>query len=399
MAELIFDQVTKIYGDGTKSVDAASLQIPDGSFCVLVGPSGCGKTTLLRMVAGLETVTAGAIKIGGRKVNSLQPKDRDIAMVFQNYALYPHMNVYDNISFSMRMRGDGKQVMDERTRSVSSVLALDAHLTRLPRNLSGGQRQRVAMGRALVRDPKVLLMDEPLSNLDAQLRARMRAEIAQRHSEQRITTVYVTHDQIEAMTLGDIVAVMRAGVIQQVDSPQVLFDTPRNVFVASFIGSPSMNLMEGKIVVDGEEVVLHLGESATRLPASVLSEYPKLRSAQNSTVVVGIRPDDFRLAGTGSEIGDVRLAARVRVTETLGRSVEVHAVINARPMRDDLLGEHAAEPEDEVESLGTSKAGMDVTALVEAPFSGRYDEPVELAVAPRRLYFFDNAAGNSLRGA
>jgi multiple sugar transport system ATP-binding protein len=398
MSELLFENVTKVYPDGTKSVDDASFVVPDGSFCVLVGPSGCGKTTLLRMVAGLESVTEGAIRIDGLKVNSLAPKDRDISMVFQNYALYPHLSAFDNIGFSLRMRGESKSVIQERTRSVSGTLALDDYLSKLPKNLSGGQRQRVAMGRALVRDPKVLLMDEPLSNLDARLRAHMRTEIARRHSERHITTVYVTHDQIEAMTLGDVVAVMRLGVIQQVTSPQTLFDRPANVFVASFIGSPAMNMLEGQIVQESGQVRLSVGATSMTIPAAVLDDHPTLRT-MSGTVILGIRPDDVRVSSDPRPEA-LSLRGRVKVVEGLGRGVHIYADIDAPPASSAVLSGVAEDLGDIGESeFSTSNAvTTDFAAIAAAPFPGRYDDEIKLTVAAELLYFFDARSGMTLRG-
>ena len=251
MAEIVLERLTKVYSDGTRAVTDLDLIVRTGEFVVFVGPSGCGKTTALRMVAGLETVTSGNVVIDGQIVNDLPPKDRDIAMVFQNYALYPHMNAYKNMGFALKMRGLSKDEIDRRVREAAEVLGLTDSLEKKPRTLSGGQRQRVAMGRAIVRNPQVFLMDEPLSNLDAKLRVEMRAEIARIQRDLGVTTVYVTHDQTEAMTMGDRVAVMRNGVLQQVDTPQVLYERPRNLFVAEFIGSPAMNLVHAEL--DGDE--------------------------------------------------------------------------------------------------------------------------------------------------
>src|SRR5213082_3255784 len=260
MARVEFDDVSKIFADGTKAVDALSLDVGDGEFMVLVGPSGCGKTTALRMVAGLEDISAGVVRIGDRVVNHVPSRDRDIAMVFQSYALYPHLSVYDNIAFGLRVKKMAKSEIDRRVRNAAQVLGLDPFLKRKPRALSGGQRQRVAMGRAIVREPAAFLMDEPLSNLDAKLRVQMRAEIAGLQRDLGVTTIYVTHDQVEAMTMGDRVAVMRKGELQQVADPQTLYDEPVNLFVGGFIGSPSMNMIEAKLEHRNGKVFAHAGD-------------------------------------------------------------------------------------------------------------------------------------------
>ena len=309
MPGVILEDVTKIYGRGSKAVDAVRLDIPDGEFLVLVGPSGCGKSTLLRMIAGLEEVSSGTVRIGDRVVNDVAPRDRDVAMVFQNYALYPHMSVYDNMAFGLRRRKLAEPEVDRRVTAAAATLSLDHYLQRRPRELSGGERQRVALGRAIVREPLVYLFDEPLSNLDAKLRVQMRAEIKRLHQRTRTTVVYVTHDQVEAMTLGDRIAVMRGGLLQQVADPFTLYNRPANQFVAGFIGSPPINFFTARRV-DG---VLEAGGVRLALPgATAGGEQP---------VVVGIRPEDFSLAvlpGAGS------VEARVEVREPLGNEVLVH---------------------------------------------------------------------------
>ena len=270
MAEVVLDKIDKVYPNGFQAVTDLSLDIADGEFLVLVGPSGCGKSTALRMIAGLEEISAGELRIGDRVVNHMEPKDRDIAMVFQNYALYPHMSVYDNIGFALKLAHVPKEEMDERIREAARILELEDNLDRKPGQLSGGQRQRVAMGRAIVRQPAAFLMDEPLSNLDAKLRVQMRAEIAAIQRKLGVTTFYVTHDQVEAMTMGDRVAVIKDGVLQQVDTPQNLYDNPNNVFVAAFIGSPSMNLYEGAIALDDTGATVTLGSQSLHIPTDVL---------------------------------------------------------------------------------------------------------------------------------
>src|SRR5215213_3007821 len=282
MAEITLDRLTKVYGDGTRAVSDLDLEIDDGEFVVLVGPSGCGKTSALRMVAGLEPITDGRVLIGGKVVNKLAPKDRDIAMIFQNYALYPHMSAFDNMAFGLKLRKVGKDRRRERVRSAAKTLGLAEVLPKKPRTLSGGQRQRVAMGRAIVREPQAFLMDEPLSNLDAKLRVSMRAQLSRLHERLGVTTIYVTHDQVEAMTLGQRVAVLRGGVLQQCDTPEQLFDHPANLFVAAFIGSPAMNLVEAV----GEDGVARFG--ACRVPSSFGGRF-----------ILGIRPHDIKLASPG----------------------------------------------------------------------------------------------------
>jgi len=292
MAQVAFERVSKIYPDGTRAVNDINLEIDDGEFMVLVGPSGCGKTTALRMVAGLEEISEGVLKIGERVVNHVPSRDRDIAMVFQSYALYPHLSVYENIAFGLRLKKMSKAEIEQRVERASQLLGLTDYLKRKPRALSGGQRQRVAMGRAIVREPKAFLMDEPLSNLDAKLRVQMRAEIARIQQALKVTTVYVTHDQVEAMTMGHRVAVMRDGELQQVDTPQRLYDAPANLFVASFVGSPPMNLFEAVVERDDSRLVCRIGETELELPADVAAERPALADYSGRPVAVGIRPED-----------------------------------------------------------------------------------------------------------
>ncbi len=293
MAEIALQQVSKVYGDGTTAVDKLDLEIGDGEFVVLVGPSGCGKTSALRMVAGLEEVSAGTVSIGGRVVNDLLPKDRDIAMVFQNYALYPHMTVYDNMAFGLRHHGVPKQVIDERVTKVARTLGLEDQLAKKPRTLSGGQRQRVAMGRAIVREPQAFLMDEPLSNLDAKLRVEMRAEILRLQRDLAVTTIYVTHDQTEAMTMGDRVAVLWKGVLQQADAPQRLYEQPANLFVAEFIGSPAMNLVDASIERDGDGLVAVFGTHRLLIGSALAAGRPGLPAYVGRQLILGFRPEDL----------------------------------------------------------------------------------------------------------
>src|SRR3954470_12387739 len=295
MADVSFDEVDKVYENGFHAVIDLTVDVHDGEFLVLVGPSGCGKTTALRMVAGLEDISDGTVTIGGRGVNDLSPKERDIAMVFQNYALYPHLSVAENIAFGLRLRKAPKATINERVAWAAKMLDLTPYLDRKPKELSGGQRQRVAMGRAIVRHPQVFLMDEPLSNLDAKLRVQMRADIAKLQRELQTTTVYVTHDQVEAMTMGDRVAVMSKGILQQVDAPQRLYDRPENLFVAGFIGTPPMNLLEGSVTVNGG-VSVGLGGNTLAIPDQALASYPQLRDWNGRNVIVGLRAGDLHPA-------------------------------------------------------------------------------------------------------
>jgi multiple sugar transport system ATP-binding protein len=390
MAAVELVHLSKVYGDDVMAVRDLSLEVAEGEFMVLVGPSGCGKTTALRMIAGLEDITAGEIRIGGKVVNELAPRDRDIAMVFQNYALYPHKSVYENLAFGLRMRKVPKPEQKERVEEIARVLGLGEMLHRRPAQLSGGQRQRVAMGRAIVREPKAFLMDEPLSNLDAKLRVQMRAEIARIQQALKVTTVYVTHDQVEAMTMGHRVAVMRDGLLQQVDTPQRLYDTPANLFVASFVGSPAMNLMEAVVVGDGTRVVLRVGETELELPADVVAERPELRRYVGRRVAVGIRPEDVREA---SGWDGARLRGRILLVESLGAEQLVHIEIAAIPLERADLIDAAAQPPGP--SLGVDDLERAVTLL------GRFDrhlllapgEAVEVAIDPRLLHFFDLETG------
>ena len=382
MAGVVFDGVDKVYPNGFQAIRDLDLEIADRELLVLVGPSGCGKSTALRMVAGLEEITGGEIRIGDRVVNEVAPKDRDIAMVFQNYALYAHMSVYDNIGFALKLARVPKAERDRRIRETARILELEENLPRKPGQLSGGQRQRVAMGRAIVREPSAFLMDEPLSNLDAKLRVQMRAEIARLQRDLGVTTVFVTHDQVEAMTMGDRVAVLKDGVLQQVDTPQSLYDRPRNVFVAGFIGSPSMNLFQAAL--DGDR--LELGSAAFDLPASVFEARPALRSFDGARVIVGIRPEDFRdpASGPGGASGP-RLAAVISLVEALGSELLVHFRLDAAPV-------DAGDP-DRVEELSR-----------EANAVGRFDprsrvrvgDRAEVEILASNLHFFDPATSGGI---
>jgi multiple sugar transport system ATP-binding protein len=395
VAEVTFEGVSKIYPDGTRAVDSFDLEILDGEFMVLVGPSGCGKTTALRMVAGLEDISEGAVKIGDRIVNQLAPRDRDIAMVFQSYALYPHLTVYDNIAFSLRLRKTPKDETDKRVREAARILGLEQFLDRKPRALSGGQRQRVAMGRAIVREPHAFLMDEPLSNLDAKLRVQMRAEISGIQRDLKVTTIYVTHDQVEAMTMGDRVAVMRKGELQQVASPQELYDNPVNLFVGGFIGSPAMNLVEGKLERENGGLVAALGDARLRLDDENLAARPALKSFEDRPVVVGIRPEHLEDASIAHEdSSDRRLTGLVELREALGSELMVHLAIDAPPAVTDDVRELARDVGDE--STVEAKAEADHTTVV-GRFSPRTEvrpgDVIEVAVDTRSLHFFDRDTG------
>src|SRR3954470_3174282 len=331
MAGITIERVSKVYGDGTLAVDDLNLAVGEGEFVVLVGPSGCGKTTALRMVAGLEEITEGTVHVGERLVNDLPPKDRDIAMVFQNYALYPHMSAFDNIGFGLKMRGVPKREIEQQVVRAAKVLGLEDVLRKKPRTLSGGQRQRVAMGRAIVREPRAFLMDEPLSNLDAKLRVEMRAEITRIQRDLGVTTMYVTHDQTEAMTLGDRVAVMSKGVLQQLASPQELYDRPVNLFVAEFIGSPPMNVAEAELVRDDGSLRVRFGESAELVvPPPVLEARPALGAYEGHKVVVGIRPEDMEDAAfVEGDLDGRTFTAVLDIREDMGSEVLVHFTVDA----------------------------------------------------------------------
>jgi multiple sugar transport system ATP-binding protein len=398
MAEVTLDTVGKVYPDGTEAVKELSLEIADGELMVFVGPSGCGKTTALRMVAGLEEITSGTIKIGERVVNRIPPRERDIAMVFQNYALYPHKSVYDNLAFPLRLRGLAKSDVDQRVRRIARLLELEEQLKRRPRQLSGGQRQRVAMGRAIVREPQAFLMDEPLSNLDAKLRTQMRAEIGLLHKELGVTTIYVTHDQVEAMTLGQRVAVLRKGELQQVASPQELYARPKNLFVAGFIGSPAMNFVEGTL--DGGAV--RIGDQRLEIDDRERSHHGGMTGEGDRSVIVGVRPehlDDGALATGGS---GRRLKGLVRLTELLGSEVVVHFQIEAAPAVTPELQE-LAEDVDEAVLLDELDHHRRIRRTA---FVGRFDATTrvtedavaEIAVTPGALRFFDPETGEALHG-
>ncbi|HET7129295.1 MAG TPA: sn-glycerol-3-phosphate ABC transporter ATP-binding protein UgpC [Gaiellaceae bacterium] len=394
MAQVAFERVSKIYPDGTRAVNDVNLEIRDGEFMVLVGPSGCGKTTALRMVAGLEEISEGALKIGERIVNHVPSRDRDIAMVFQSYALYPHLSVYENIAFGLRLKKMSKKEIDERVQRAAGLLGLKDFLKRKPRALSGGQRQRVAMGRAIVRQPAAFLMDEPLSNLDAKLRVQMRAEIAKLQNDLGVTTIYVTHDQIEAMTMGDRVAVMRKGELQQVDDPQTLYDRPLNLFVGGFIGSPAMNMLDATIKSNGG-LQATIGDQTISLGPETMQSRPALKGYDGKRVIIGIRPEDLEDAELESDApADQRLRGRLELREALGSEIMAHFAIT---------GAHAET--DETRELAKDAGAGDETQVGvkegEAVIVGRFGarsrikqgEQVEAVVDTRALHFFDPETG------
>jgi multiple sugar transport system ATP-binding protein len=402
MAEILMDDVAKVYPDGTAAVTDLNLDIEDGEFIVLVGPSGCGKTTALRMVAGLESITHGTIRIGEQVVNAIPPKERDIAMVFQSYALYPHMSVYDNMAFGLKLRKLPKEEIDRRVREAASILGLDEQLPRKPKALSGGQRQRVAMGRAIVREPKAFLMDEPLSNLDAKLRVQMRSEIARIQHELRVTTIYVTHDQVEAMTMGDRVAVIKKGLLQQVDTPQYLYDHPNNLFVAGFIGSPAMNIVEASFSRSNGSAAVEFGGFRLGIPSEVLATRPALAGYDGKRIVLGIRPEDMEDATHAADApADRRIRSTVELREALGADVLVHFKVQAPVVITEdvkeLAGDVGLEAVEVVEQR--AQAGESVfLARLNPRSTARQGEPVELVVDVARLHYFDVDTGLGIYG-
>jgi multiple sugar transport system ATP-binding protein len=392
VADIHLDKLTKVYGDGTQAVSELDLAVEDGEFVVFVGPSGCGKTTALRMIAGLEPITDGTVRIGGEVVNKLPPKDRDVAMVFQNYALYPHMNAYDNMGFALKMRGVPRDEIDTRVRSAARVLGLSEVLKKKPRTLSGGQRQRVAMGRAIVRQPQAFLMDEPLSNLDAKLRVEMRAEISRIQRDLAVTTIYVTHDQVEAMTMGDRVVVMRGGHLQQVASPQELYDRPANLFVAEFIGSPAMNLIRASLVRGEGPLQVQFAGGSLSVPDSNYAARPALASYAGQEVVVGIRPEDLEDASLRPGAPDV-LQIEVDIREDMGSEVFAHFSVDADPVQTQEVLE-AMEEEDVAGAVRErARRGVPFIARLERGTRAREGEKIELAVDTQRLHFFDPETG------
>jgi multiple sugar transport system ATP-binding protein len=393
MAQIVLDQVDKVFPGGVRAVDGLSLDISDGEFMVLVGPSGCGKSTALRSIAGLDEISSGTISIGGRVVNDLPPKDRDIAMVFQNYALYPHMTVEQNLAFGLQQRKTPKDEIRRRVTDVAKMLGLEDYLKRKPAALSGGQRQRVAMGRAIVREPQAFLMDEPLSNLDAKLRVSMRASLSQLHERLGVTTVYVTHDQVEAMTLGQRVCVLREGKLQQADTPQTLFNAPVNLFVAGFIGSPAMNFVTARLVRDDGPAVSFAGHRL-EVPEGLLTARPGLDGYFGRELIVGIRPSDFEDAGL-ADPGWARMPVTAGVTEDLGSEIHVLFSIDAPPVQHSSITQAVAGDDDDAAIPLTGGKSL-WTARVAARSKVRPGQPVELAVDTSNLQFFDPESGQSI---
>ena len=395
MAEVQLEDVSKVYGDGTRAVDEMNLEIADGEFMVLVGPSGCGKTTALRMVAGLEEISEGTVRIGDRIVNDLTPRERDIAMVFQSYALYPHLSVYDNIAFSLKLHKLPKPEIEKRVKEAARILDLEPFLKRKPKALSGGQRQRVAMGRAIVRQPSAFLMDEPLSNLDAKLRVQMRAEISELQRNLGVTTIYVTHDQVEALTMGDRVAVMRKGELQQADEPQELYDHPVNLFVGGFIGSPAMNMLEATLQRGNGDMKIVAGSQQIRLDESTVAMRPALRAYEGKPVVLGIRPEDledFQLAGEAAHGGT--LQGTVTLREALGAEIMVHFSVDAPAAITEDVKELA---EDVGDADRVAARAEKTTSVLVGRFGARSrvrpGDQIDVAVDTRQLHFFDVETG------
>ncbi len=400
MAKIVLDGVDKVYGGDVKAVNELSLEITDGEFMVLVGPSGCGKSTALRMIAGLEEITGGDLIIGDQVVNDRPPKDRDIAMVFQNYALYPHMTVEKNLAFGLTLRKLPKPEIKRRVDEAAAMLGLEPYLKRKPAALSGGQRQRVAMGRAIVREPQAFLMDEPLSNLDAKLRVQMRASLNQLHDRLGVTTVYVTHDQVEAMTLGDRVAVLRDGRLQQVDTPKNLFDNPVNLFVAGFIGSPAMNFVGAELQRDGDGAQLKFADHTLAVPSTTLTQRPQLREYFDREIILGIRPSDFD-DSTLSPNGGAAMEVTADVTEELGTEINVIFGVDAPPVQHEETAALAADAAGDGEEMGA--AGMPLsgnrsvfTARVNPRSSVRPGETLHLAVDTSQLHYFDTQTGQTI---
>ncbi len=379
----------KIYPNGTRALEDVSITINDGEFVVLVGPSGCGKTTLLRMVAGLEDITEGEIAIGDKTVNEVAPKDRDIAMVFQNYALYPHMSVFDNMAFSLKLRKLPKIEIEKKVKDAAKTLEISELLDRKPKALSGGQRQRVAMGRAIVRNPQAFLMDEPLSNLDAKLRVQMRAELGQLHTQLQTTTLYVTHDQVEAMTMGDRVAVIRKGELQQIDTPREIYSNPRNIFVAGFIGSPSMNFVYTKIKSTKDSIELNFGDNQITYQDE---KKEKLKSFENKEIVLGIRPEAFE-DGHFANQSDYSESIKVKVSllEQLGSDSYVHFYKDIKPVQTEAIEEILADEGEDITVLGDKTKFI---ARINPNSTVTEGEEIELKINPSKLHFFDPESGD-----
>jgi multiple sugar transport system ATP-binding protein len=395
MADVVFNEVDKVYDNGVQAVFDLSIDIGDGEFLVLVGPSGCGKTTALRMVAGLEEITDGTIEIGGRVVNKVTPKDRDIAMVFQNYALYPHLSVAENIAFGLRLRKAPKDVINERVAWAAKLLDLTPYLDRKPKELSGGQRQRVAMGRAIVRHPQAFLMDEPLSNLDAKLRVQMRSDIAKLQDSLGTTTLYVTHDQVEAMTMGDRVAVMNLGRLQQVDTPQRLYDQPANLFVAGFIGTPPMNLLRADVAQENGSVALSVGGQLVRLADQTLARYPGVKHQTGKTIVFGVRSDDLLPAGGHGDLP--QLTARLELIEALGSHSVLYFRTEANALREHLTDPEEAEAEGDAEGVTATRPNLVASFPAREAIGLDIGQEIPLAVDVANAHLFDAETGDPLR--
>jgi multiple sugar transport system ATP-binding protein len=399
MTEVVFDRVSKRFRNGTEAVSSFSLDISDGEFMVFVGPSGCGKTTALRMVAGLEDISSGTIRIGDRVVNDVPPQQRDVAMVFQNYALYPHMTVRENMAFALSLKRRPRREVTERVDRAASLLGLDELLARKPRELSGGQRQRVAMGRAIVREPQAFLMDEPLSNLDAKLRVQMRAEIAELQRKLNVTTIYVTHDQTEAMTMGDRVAVLRRGMLQQVDEPETLYEHPANLFVAGFIGSPAMNIVEATLDADRGAPSAVFGSHRLELPADVFERKPALRNSIGSSVILGVRPEAMADAALTDAPSARRMAAVCKLREALGADVLLHFDVDAPPVVTEDVKELAVDVDSGAVTALEERARAETTTFVArvVPQSRiREGDRFQVAVDISRLHFFDRTTNETI---
>ena len=391
MGAIQINSVGKIYPNGTRALEDVNIEINDGEFVVLVGPSGCGKTTLLRMVAGLEDITEGEISIGEKVVNEVAPKDRDIAMVFQNYALYPHMSVYDNMAFSLKLRKLSKSEIDEKVKEAAKILEIGELLERKPKALSGGQRQRVAMGRAIVRNPEAFLMDEPLSNLDAKLRVQMRAELGQLHTQLETTTLYVTHDQVEAMTMGDRVAVIRKGELQQIDTPREIYLYPKNIFVAGFIGSPSMNFVYATVKVSSKNITLTFGEDSIKCNAD---ENKKLKEFDGQEIVLGIRPEAFEDSNyANSKEFSEKLNIGVSLIEQLGSDSYIHFYKDIKPVQTEAIEEILADEGEDISVLGDETKFI---ARVNPNSVVKEGAKITLAIDPSKLHYFDPVSGNSI---
>lgn len=391
MGAIKISSVGKIYPNGTRALEDVNIEINDGEFVVLVGPSGCGKTTLLRMVAGLEDITEGEIFIGDKIVNEVAPKDRDIAMVFQNYALYPHMSVYDNMAFSLKLRKLPKEEIDKKVKDAARTLEISELLERKPKALSGGQRQRVAMGRAIVRSPKAFLMDEPLSNLDAKLRVQMRAELGQLHTQLETTTLYVTHDQVEAMTMGDRVAVIRKGELQQIDTPREIYLYPKNIFVAGFIGSPSMNFVYADVKVSGDKTMLTFaGEEINCVGESL----DKLKKVDGKQIVLGIRPEAFE-DSTYAKDSEYTESISIKVTllEQLGSDSYIHFYKDLKPVQTEAIEEILADEGEDISVLGDQTKFI---ARINPNSTVKEGEEIKLSIDPSKLHFFDPESGKAL---